>query len=247
MVNCRAPCRIAAKPSSRHFALANTKCGALVITDLGGVSSKMKTHEKLAILAVMAGAVSSPVFAQDLRSASESVVACQSVEDTTERLSCFEAAAQQLSTVLAAPQPQIVQAPVAPAAPTGAAPVQQAATSTATSAAEPIQQASAETAGPPESGSILPSWIPRVSFGSRDDADKEPDEFATQLTRIQRNNLGRHFFTTAEGHVWRQIGIDKIKAPKSLPADVVIYQNVLGGIQIKIVDTNRSYAVARVE
>ena len=218
----------------------------------------MKTYEKLAILAVSAAVGTSPAIAQDLRAASEGVVACQSVEDTAERLACFETAAQQLSAALDVPEPQIVQAPAAvapvPPANSAAAPIQQAAVSApaapatpGASAAAPVQQASADTADAPGGGSILPSWIPRVTFGSRDDADKEPDEFATQLTRIQRNNLGRHFFTTAEGHVWKQIGIEEIRAPKSLPADVVLHQNVLGGIRIKILETDRSYGVARIE
>jgi|GEM_PF-2111073 len=234
----------------------------------------MKTHQKLAILTALAGLSISPAIAQDLRSASQEVVACQSVEGTAERLACFEAAASQLSTVLAAPEPQIAEAPAA--APTPPAPIQQATVSApqvpaqpaqssvaapqtpvaaATAAAPaadaaPVQQASTEVADSSDDlgrGSILPSWIPRVSFGRGDDVEKEPDEFATQLTRIQRNNLGRHFFTTAEGHVWRQIGIEKIKAPKSLPADVILKQNLLGGIEIEIVETNRSYSVARIE
>lgn len=204
----------------------------------------MKTHEKLAILTVLAGMAAHPVYAQDLRSASESVVACQSVEDTAQRLACFEAAAQRVSTALALPQPQIVQAPTATSSTAAvSAPVQQA----ATSAAAPVQQASTEAVEAPGNGSLLPSWIPRVSFGNRGDVEKEPDEFETTLTRIQRNNLGRHFFTTAEGHVWRQIQVEDIKPPRALPADVVLHQNLLGGIQIKILETNRSYGVARIQ
>nr|WP_070958443.1 hypothetical protein [Hyphomonas sp. Mor2] len=204
----------------------------------------MRTHEKLAFLAVLTGLVSSPVYAQDLRSASESVVACQNVEDAAQRLACFEAAAEQLSTALAIPPAQIVPAPTATSSAAAVtAPVQQEATTTTA----PVQQASTDTAQPPNNDSILPSWIPRVSFGSGRDVEKEPDEFQTTLTRIQRNNLGRHFFTTAEGHVWRQVEVEDIKAPKSLPADVVLQQNLLGGIEIKILETNRSYGVARIE
>ncbi len=204
----------------------------------------MKSHEKLAILAIVAGAVSTPVFAQDLRSASENVVACQSVEDTAERLACFEAAAQQLSTALAVPPPQIVQAPPATSSAAAvSAPVQQATTSTGA----PVQQASTETTEPPSNGSILPSWLPRVSFGTQRDVEQEPDEFETQLTRIQRNKLGRHFFTTAEGHVWRQMQIEDIKAPSTLPSNVILYKNWTGSIKIKILETNRSYSVLRVE
>lgn len=210
----------------------------------------MKTHKKLAALTVVAGMIAAPVYAQDLRTASEGVVACQSVEDTAERLACFEAAAQQLSTALALPEPQIVQAPAVAATsatPAVTSPIQQAESTTTATGEAPIQQASTEVREPPSRGSILPSWIPRVSFGSGEDAEKEPDEFATQLTRIQRNKLGRHFFTTAEGHVWRQIGIESIEAPSSLPADVILYQNITGGLRMKILETNRSYSILRIE
>ncbi|MCR9077725.1 MAG: hypothetical protein NXH78_01375 [Hyphomonadaceae bacterium] len=175
-------------------------------------------------------------------------MACQSVEDTAERLACFEAAAQQLSTALAIPQPQIVQAPTAASA-TGAvtAPVQQATTSTTTTATAPIQQAATETAEPPSNGSILPSWLPRVSFGTQRDVEQEPDEFETRLTRIQRNKLGRHFFTTAEGHVWRQIRVEDVIAPSTLPSNVILRKNWTGSIKLKIVETDRTYTVMRVE
>lgn len=216
----------------------------------------MKTHKKLAILAVLAGMVSTPVYAQDLRSASEGVVACQSVEDTAERLACFEAAAQQLSTALALPQPQIVQAPTAASA-TGAvtAPIQQATTSTTTTAAAPVQMASAETApsaespptGPPKRR-LLPSWVPTVSLSiGGGDSVEEPDFFDTEITRIQRNKIGRHFFTTSDGQVWRQIQIEKIRAPATLPANATLRQTLSGSIRLEIEENGRSYPVNRVE
>ena len=46
---------------------------------------------------VVAGMAATPALAQDMRSASEKVVACQDVADPAERLTCFETAAAELS------------------------------------------------------------------------------------------------------------------------------------------------------
>ena len=217
----------------------------------------MKMRDKGAMLAVTLALATGTAMAQDMRTASENVVACQAVTDSAARLACFEAAATELSIVLATPEP----APLAEAAPVSpAAPVEQAAVTSPEvapipgapepAATAPVQQAAATTteAAPREAPqSSLPGWIPRVTFGGGRDVEKEPDEFQTTLTRIQRNRLGRHFFTTAEGHVWRQKKPEDIRAPKTLPADIILYQNVTGGLRLKILETNRSYPVQRVE
>lgn len=219
----------------------------------------MKIVSKSLALALLLGTTSGIAAAQDMRSASEKVVACQTIEDAAERLVCFETAATELSLILSAPAPQAAPAPVAvqPAAPTeqasttvapaAPAPVT---TTAATATAPPAQQQAAATTTEAESNvpkSSLPAWIPRVTFGSNRDVEKEPDEYRTTITRIQRNRIGRHFFTTAEGHVWKQKKIEEIRAPKTIPAEAILSQNVTGGILIKIVGTNRSYRVDRVE
>ncbi|MEL6727753.1 MAG: hypothetical protein AAFP81_16445 [Pseudomonadota bacterium] len=213
----------------------------------------------LGLIAVV-GLGTSPALAQDMRSASEKVVACQQVADPAERLICFETAAAELSALLTVPvaqAPAASPAPVAPTAPLEAPSssetelIQQAAAVPAPAPGAgdaPIQQAAVDApATPEEPRSRLPAWIPRVSFAERRDVEREPDQFETTLTRIQRNNLGRHFFTTAEGHVWKQKGLDKIKAPSTLPTDVVLDKNIMGGITIKILETKENYPVTRVE
>lgn len=214
-------------------------------------------------LAAITGCAVLPAVAQDMRTASENVVACQSVTDAAERLACFETAAAELSALLAgpvaeapvaqapvqAPTETLAQAPIQTPSPSETQLVQQATTLPAPApdaGQAPIQQAAVEAPSEPEA-SGLPSWIPRVSFGERRDVEREPDQFETTLTRIQRNNLGRHFFTTAEGHVWKQKGLDKIKAPSALPTDVVLDKNIMGGITIKILETKEAYPVTRVE
>ena len=208
----------------------------------------MKMLAKIAVSVIGIGALIGSAAAQDMRAASENVVACQSVEEASERLDCFEKAAAELSVIMSAPVPSPEMA-AAPAPVTAGQTVQQAAApaaTAATSAPAAVQQASASTTENIPNSS-LPSWIPRITFGSGRDVEKEPDEFETKLTRIQANRIGRHFFTTADGHVWRQKKPEEIRAPKKLPADIILYQNVTGGIRLKIVETNRSYAVQRVE
>ncbi len=219
----------------------------------------MNLLRKSALIALAISCATGLATAQDLRTASEQVVACQNIEDPAERLTCFETAATALSVAMQAPEPEIVAAPTVTApAPTAEATQQAAITAPAPTTvpaattppapATEIQQASADTVADPEiPRSRLPSWIPRVTFNRDRDVEKEPDEFQTTLTRIQRNRLGRHFFTTQEGHVWRQKSPEEIRAPKALPADVVLYQNITGGLRLKILETNRSYPVTRIE
>lgn len=196
----------------------------------------MKMLGKVAVSAIGIVAVIGSAAAQDMRTASENVVACQSVEEASARLDCFEKAAADLSALLAAPAPEVVAAPVAPNPNTPAVP-------TETTVAAATEAAPEETI----KQSSLPSWIPRITFGSDRDVEKEPDEYQTKLTRIQVNRIGRHFFTTSDGQVWRQTNITEIRAPKTLPADITLSQSIMGGIRMKIEETNRVYAVARVE
>lgn len=219
----------------------------------------MKIVSKSLALALLLGTTSGIAAAQDMRSASEKVVACQTIEDAAERLVCFETAAAELSILLSTPTPLAAPAtvPVQPAAPTEQAATNAASAapaaptpSTVASAAPTVPaqaSAAAEVDTPEAPRASLPGWIPRVTFGSNRDVEKEPDEYRTTITRIQRNKLGRHFFTTAEGHVWKQKRIAEIRAPKTLPAEVILYQNITGGIRVRILETDRSYGVQRVE
>jgi len=196
----------------------------------------MKMLGKVAVSAIGIGALIGSATAQDMRAASENVVACQSVEDALERLDCFEKAAADLSVLLSAPASEVVAAPAIASPAVPAVPTETAmAPTTETAPEETIKQSS------------LPSWIPRITFGSDRDVEKEPDEYQTKLTRIQVNRIGRHFFTTSDGQVWRQTNIADIRAPKTLPADITLSQSIMGGIRLKIEETNRIYAVARAE
>lgn len=191
----------------------------------------MKVWAKITTASLIMVGATQIAAAQDVRAASEQVVACQAIATPMEKLACFEAAATNLSTALEAP------VAVAEAAPTPAP-------------AEAVKVASTDTAEPEfKRRRLLPSWVPTVSLGGGGDKDreKEPDFYETEVDRIVRNKLGRHFFSTSDGVVWRQIRIEKIRAPKSLPAKATIKQTLSGSIRIEIEGTDRSYAVYRVE
>ena len=138
----------------------------------------MNLFGKSAIAATLAVGLMAPAMAQELRTASESVVACQSVEDALERLDCFEKAAAELSEALSVPVTALATAEVAPNPTVPAAPTEQAATIVvttpvpATDAPAPVEQASATTTEPDVPDRSLPSWIPRITFGSDRDVEK---------------------------------------------------------------------------
>ena len=191
----------------------------------------MKIWAKIAATSLIMAGITHTAAAQDVRAASEQVVACQAIATPMEKLACFEAAATNLSAALEVP---VAVAEVAPA-PTPA---------------EAVKVASTEAAEEEfKRRRLLPSWVPTVSLGGGGDKDreKEPDFYETEVDRIVRNKLGRHFFSTSDGVVWRQIRIEEIRAPKALPAKATIKQTLSGSIRIEIEGTNRSYAVYRVE
>jgi hypothetical protein len=189
----------------------------------------MKIWAKIAATSLIMAGITHTAAAQDVRTASEQVVACQVIATPMEKLACFEAAATNLSAALEVP---IAVAEIAPAP------------------AEAVNVASTEAAEEEfKRRRLLPSWVPTVSLGGGGDKDreKEPDFYETEVDRIVRNKLGRHFFSTSDGVVWRQIRIEEIRAPKSLPAKATIKQTLGGSIRIEIEGTDRSYAVYRVE
>ncbi len=194
-----------------------------------------------ALSSVAIGAAS----AQDVRSASEGVVACQTLTDPTEKLACYEAAAAQVSQALSAPVAAPEVAVVSP--PTVVATAEPA---VAESSSEAVQTASAEAVDEPGRRRLLPSWVPSISLklGSDGNREKQPNSFPVSVTRIQRNKVGRHFFTTSDGHVWRQIRVEEITAPPTLPAGAVVKRSMTGAIRIRFDDASKhSYNVIRIE
>ena len=201
----------------------------------------------VAVLGLIAVGLTPGASADDLRSAATKVSDCRSIEDDAARLTCLDAAALALSLALdadavVAPAPApapVAEAPKEPKWARAPKPKKEKAKQAAVAAPAPVDEAI------PEKERNVPIWA-RV-FGPGDE-EEVIDVYEVTVTRITRNNLGRHFFYTSEGQVWRQTVVEPVKAPKSLPADVVIENKMMGAPSLKFVDGPRGgYRVRRVE
>jgi len=152
----------------------------------------MKMLGHWACFAVAAGLLSAPVFAEDMRSASEKVVACQEIAAPEARLVCFESAAAELSALLA--MPAVAEAPSTIAAPSASETelVQQANAAPAVSPSAPaaaseeiVQASAAAPADAPEPRSSLPAWIPRITFGDNREHSQEFKRTGLDVTSSQ--------------------------------------------------------------
>lgn len=149
------------------------------------------------------------------------LMVCPSIEDSGDRLACFDEAMLGLTASSSDTMPE-ERTPEGP------------------------RTADADAT---EDRGLLPSWFPKVNRPnpSGDDAVEDPDSYGTKIVKIVTNNLGRYFFTTEEGFVWRQIELRRVYTPRSLPADAVILQGAMGSTRLKILSTGRSYLVERVQ
>lgn len=76
------------------------------------------------------------------------------------------------------------------------------------------------------------------------DNDDRPKRFHTTVTKIIVNNAGRHYFTTEDGTVWKQVPATALTAPSSLPAEVSIRRSASGSRRLAFDEhPNRSYVV----
>ncbi|WP_147372724.1 hypothetical protein [Henriciella mobilis] len=213
-------------------------------------------------LAALSLAVLLPVQAQeqDLNSAAERTAACLSIEDAAERLACFEAAARSLTDALdgeaamagssASSDASGPAANVAAAAP-GANATREAANSgdgqnTASVpdwAAAPPAPEPEVPAEPEAEDDSTPIWA-RVF--PRGDKSKQANEISVSVTRILRNNAGRHYFITADGQEWEQTMVTNVRPPKSLPAQATIESALVGSPRLTFDDgPSGAYKVRR--
>ena len=107
----------------------------------------------------------------------------------------------------------------------------------------------AETASATDSADAkerrLPIWARVFSPG---EDEEQVEVYEVTVTRITRNNLGRHFFHTSEGQVWRQTVVEPVKPPKSLPIEAKISKELMGAPSLRFKGGPKgSYRVRRVE
>ena len=210
----------------------------------------------VALFGLIAAGAAPVASADDLRTAAQKVSDCRAIDDDAARLACLDAAALALSVMLSAPSDE-AQAAVQSQAETGPAPAPQPETPAEPEwarAPEPREKPkrevaavapAADTAATPEKEKKVPIWA-RVFQPSED--DDEENVYAVTITRITRNNAGRHFFHTSEGQVWRQTVAGKVRPPKSLPAAAKIEQKLMGSPGLRFVDgPTGEYTVRRIE
>ena len=203
----------------------------------------------VALFSLIFVGVSQHASADELKDAATKASQCRTISDDTARLACLDAAALALSLALESPSfdapaiPEPLQEPVAeaPKEPEWAkAPEPRQKPKKQAAVAAPAPEADAEA----EKEKNVPIWA-RVFLPSE---DEEENIYAVTVTRITRNNAGRHFFHTNEGQVWRQTVAGKVRPPKSLPAEAKIEQKIMGSPGLSFVGgPTGEYTVRRIE
>lgn len=187
--------------------------------------------------------------AQSQDSAVQALLACQAIENNEERLKCLDAATKRLAgEAEAAPQPEVTPVapiPVAPqpvpeptASERAALETERAALAAERAALEAEKAELAEAQEAEEEGSGIPVWARlRQTLSQNPDV---PNEFSINVTKITRNNIGRHFFYTEEGYVWEQVELEDFRPPARLPATARIKRGALGSQRIVFDDRQAS-------
>ncbi|WP_300391478.1 hypothetical protein [Henriciella sp.] len=165
-------------------------------------------------VALITGILIFPALAQEqgLRNAAKGTVACLEVEGADQRLACFEEAASKLSGALSAE----MEAPAASAR-------------GASSSQPDTPVASAPAAGEGNQ----PSW---ARAPQPQDDETVAEEISISVVRILRNNVGRHFFITEDGQEWEQTITQRVKPPKTLPAEATIERTLFGSLLLTFDD-----------
>lgn len=189
--------------------------------------------------------------AQTQDSAIQAILACQAIEDNAERLKCLDEASKKLAGETAAapeapetvptaptPVPTTPQPDNAAAAERAELEAERAALAAERAAIEAERAELAEAQKAEEEEERIPVWA-RLRQTLTADEDI-PNEFEVSVTRITRNNIGRHFFYTDDGYVWEQVELEEFRPPRGLPAAARIKRGALGSQRIVFDDRNAS-------
>lgn len=188
----------------------------------------------------------------------EALLACQAITDNAERLKCLDNATRRL----AGEEPVEETTTPSPAAPAQQNPADDVirlnrpdddiirlersaiaaeraalAAEREALAAERAELAEAQEAE--EAESRLPIWA-RVRRESVN-GEEVPDEFEVSVVKITRNNIGRHFFYTDDGHVWEQVELADFRPPSGLPSSARVRRGAFGSQRL-IFDDGRASA-----
>lgn len=203
----------------------------------------------VALFSLLIAGLAPAANADEVRTAAEKVSDCRAISDDAARLTCLDAAALALSLALESGKVEAPTVSEAAPEPVAEAPKEPEWARAPQPREKPKKEQAAIASPAPEAEAKeeknVPIWA-RV-FRPNEDDDEE-NIYAVTITRITRNNAGRHFFHTSEGQIWRQTVAAKVRAPKSLPAQAKIEQKVMGSPGLRFIDGPKGeYTVRRVE
>lgn len=164
----------------------------------------------------------------------DELVACQAIEEPSQRLACYDPLVLQLAVGL--------QAAAIDPDPAGVEPLAQ-------REAELAAQDEASPQLEPEDESLPtmpPEWARAPEPQAEPDADG-PRAFDGVVVRIVRLNSGRHLFFTEDGAVWEQTQDVNVRLPASLPANVEFRRRLTGNPAMSFEGTRAAYRVRRIE
>lgn len=202
------------------------------------------------------------VEAQSEPSGFEALLACQSITDDAERLSCLDEATKKLSSPEEATAPAAPDQPAAQPTPEQAPPpddgiIRLSDEAAGTTQAERDALAAERAALAAERAELeaqraefneeqraeeeeesIPIWA-RLRRGLETE-DDIPNEYAVSVVKITRNNVGRHFFYTDDGYVWEQVETEEFRPPGGLPSAARIRRGAFGSQRIVFDDRRAS-------
>lgn len=203
--------------------------------------------------------------ADEVRTEAERLLECRELADAEAKLACYEATANALDDALEALESDEVAnakadeidrqealaaeaSAVAEAEARAAQAEERARLAEARAAEVEAQQAAAEAQQSEVAQEArLPMWA-RVFPRDSADRPKDPKVLPITVTKIQRNSMGRHFFETSDGQLWRQNSPEEIRPPKSLPAAANVSRTLAGAKWLKFeTGGGRATQVRRVE
>ena len=78
------------------------------------------------------------------------------------------------------------------------------------------------------------------------DYDDDTSEMELEIVKFRMNNVGTATLWAKNGQIWRQLGSNRLRAPKA-PFNVVIRKNLMGGYSLHVLGRNQSIRVKRIK
>ena len=159
-------------------------------------------------------------------STEDRLLACSEINDTTNRLACYDNLAEAIATPTAAA--------VAPTTPEETTETQANPAATAT---EPASTAGtvATTSTDPEEGFGKEHWV----------SERDSPALAARVTAVRKNAYGKLVVSLDNGQVWRQVKSEKVRI--AVDDSILIERGMLNSFFFQVNDNNRKMKFSRVD